>query len=327
MEGDALTSFIQRGPLYGSAVDPKQAFSLATWQEAGDLLSKSLGDESTPERIYWLYLPIYFWLLRLREAHLAAPGKPDGVRKPLVIGLSCPQGGGKTTLTNYLQELLGAKGITCAVASLDDFYVTREEQSNIANANAGNPLLQYRGNPGTQDLGLCLETLRKLSELGTAEGKPVPVPRFDKSAYGGLGDRAPVSTWPVISNVVDFVIIEGWCMGFTPASEEALHIPNLIPVNRALGEFAELYNALDAMLVVQLQDIQWVHPWRLEAEHKMIASGKPGMSDAEVEDFVSRFMPAYRQFTPQLYSQNPIGEKPLLRYYIDRNRVPCFPLQ
>jgi pantothenate kinase-related protein Tda10 len=37
-----------------------------------------------------------------------------------------------------------------------------------------------------------------------------------------------------------------------------------------------------------------VDRWRMEAETKMRAKGKGGMTDAEVVDFVDRYIPAYK---------------------------------
>lgn len=48
---------------------------------------------------------------------------------------------------------------------------------------------------------------------------------------------------------------------------------------------------------------QWVFKWRLQAEERMRASGKPGMTDAQIADFVARFMPAYKAYLPGLYSK------------------------
>lgn len=44
-----------------------------------------------------------------------------------------------------------------------------------------------------------------------------------------------------------------------------------------------------------------VYEWRAEAENKMRASGRPGMSEEEVRDFCSRYMPSYRAYLPGLY--------------------------
>ena len=64
------------------------------------------------------------------RAHREA-GRPGA----LAIGLSAPQGCGKTTLTNALVERFAADGLTCAVASIDDFYLPGAEQDALAAAN------------------------------------------------------------------------------------------------------------------------------------------------------------------------------------------------
>ena len=48
-----------------------------------------------------------------------------------------------------------------------------------------------------------------------------------------------------------------------------------------------------------------VYAWRLQAETAMRAAGRPGLSDAQVADFVARFMPAYEAYLPMLYSKGP----------------------
>jgi len=57
----------------------------------------------------------------------------------------------------------------------------------------------------------------------------------------------------------------------------------------------------DAWLVMALEDINYVFDWRLDAEHKMARAGKVGMTDAAVQDFVNRFMPAYMHYCPALH--------------------------
>lgn len=45
-----------------------------------------------------------------------------------------------------------------------------------------------------------------------------------------------------------------------------------------------------------------VFEWRAEAERRMREAGRPGMSEDQVRDFCSRYMPAYRAYLPGLYS-------------------------
>jgi len=71
-------------------------------------------------------------------------------------------------------------------------------------------------------------------------------------------------------------------------------------------------------------DPQWVFKWRQEAEVAMRAKGKPGMSDAQVEDFVRRYQPAYQAYLPGLYARGPTTAQAghLLLVEVDAGRSP-----
>src|SRR4051794_21654095 len=92
-----------------------------------------------------LILPVLEWLQRVIER---AP------RRPVIAGISAPQGAGKTTLVRQLIPLLGQRGLRAVALSIDDFYLRREEQLALAAANPGNPYLEHRGYPGTHDVML-----------------------------------------------------------------------------------------------------------------------------------------------------------------------------
>jgi D-glycerate 3-kinase len=74
--------------------------------------------------------------------------------------------------------------------------------------------------------------------------------------------------------------------------------------------------------------VQWVFGWRLQAEQRMRAAGKPGMTDAQIADFVSRYMPAYTAYLPGLYAQGPTTARAghTLMIEVDQSRAPV-PLQ
>jgi hypothetical protein len=85
-----------------------------------------------------------------------------------------------------------------------------------AQANPDNRLLQVRGNACTHDVALGSETLRALVAAAADEEGPgagaakgdgagVAVPRYDKAAHGGRGDRAPRDAWPRVRGPVDLV--------------------------------------------------------------------------------------------------------------------------
>ena len=58
---------------------------------------------------------------------------------------------------------------------------------------------------------------------------------------------------------------------------------DLVSINQKLRDYEAAWDAhVDAWLVVKVGSPKWVHRWRLQAEHAMHASGKPGMSDEQV---------------------------------------------
>eukprot|EP00966_Prymnesium_polylepis_P123936 2865973-Prymnesium_polylepis.1 len=54
----------------------------------------------------------------------------------------------------------------------------------------------------------------------------------------------------------------------------------------------DVWHALvDSWVVLAIDDPSVVFEWRLHAEHAMRASGRGGMSDEQVRDFVARYLP------------------------------------
>ena len=98
-------------------------------------MSQNFVDDKAP-------LCIPFILERL-EAHQAE--SPD---RPLIIGLNGMQGVGKTTLVAALAAALEKDGINTLICSIDDFYLSHEDQLSLARDHADNALMQHRGEPG-----------------------------------------------------------------------------------------------------------------------------------------------------------------------------------
>jgi D-glycerate 3-kinase len=268
-------------------------------------------------RIYRYYLPVFFWVRAQLDRHTQehSTNNPSTTPPPLVLGISAPQGCGKTTLTEQLTELFTHLGTNVAGVSIDDFYLTRKQQQALADANPGNRLLELRGNAGSHDLALGEACLRALRDCRSEE-QAVAVPRYDKSAFGGKGDRAPESEWPRVKGPVQLVLFEGWMLGFRPTNGDdeknnnaaltAEERRDLVPVDAALRGYKQSWDSfVDSWLVVRVGDPRWVFAWRLQAEQAMRASGKAGMSDEAIADFVSRYLPAYGAYLPSLYASGP----------------------
>eukprot|EP00245_Coleochaete_scutata_P008308 TRINITY_DN2502_c1_g1_i2.p1 TRINITY_DN2502_c1_g1~~TRINITY_DN2502_c1_g1_i2.p1 ORF type:complete len:454 (+),score=79.77 TRINITY_DN2502_c1_g1_i2:196-1557(+) len=331
-----LQAFIREGPLItkvGLASEVKG--KIREWAHLGQLLARQLGfdySQMTPsqkKRIYHYYLPTFWWCMKqldeFRAGKAAAAGQQRGSPPALVIGISAPQGCGKTTLVASLEYLFNSLGRRAAAVSIDDFYLTAAGQTALAEENAGNPLLELRGNAGSHDLDLGSRTLSALRNLGTP-GAKLKLPRYEKSARMGRGDRADPSKWPEVEGPVQVVLFEGWMLGFQPvASESATAIdPHLEEVNKRLAKYKLWDDEVDTWVVIQVGDPTWVYDWRLQAEVEMRASGRTGMTDEQVADFVSRYIPAYKAYLPGLYSKGPTTGRPghVLQLEIDQKRNP-----
>ena len=305
------------------------------WQAAGALLVARLrGSGDSPgwlgcvapwhvdtllhERVYQVYLPVFDWLKEMRRLTCERG-------RATLIGMQCLQGGGKTTICDCLELLARREGLNCVVASIDDFYKTHAELHALAQAHPDDVLLHGRGQPGTHDMVLLRGTLAQLRALPA--GESMWVPRYDKSAHAGQGDRAPRSKWQRVTGPVDLVVLEGWCLGFRstqqPRGTGPRCPPNMRNVDAYLAEFDETYAQLDAFVVVQAICAKYVYAWREQAERERRVRGEGAMDAEQVVKFVGRYYPSYEQYLPQLYVTSPCAEDRTLRYWIDENRRPC----
>ena len=281
-------TFAASGPAF-HALRQLGALDWDLWRIAADRLEHDLaGAADLPRRIHHLYIPVFLFAVAQARA---------STKRPVFVGIQAPQGGGKTTLVSHVLALLSEAGLRGTGVSIDDFYLTRQEQLALADAHPGNPYLEHRGYPGTHDIDLGVSTLGALAALGPGASERVArVPVYDKSAHGGRGDRAPSDRWRDVASPLDLVFVEGWMFGFTPVPMEALGDPYLVEPNRALANYDRWYRLLDAFVVLRATDPKFVLKWRVEAEEKMAAQGKPALSRAAIEDYVRRFLPAYARY-------------------------------
>ena len=225
----------------------------------------------------------------------------DAAQKQLnavyVQGILGGQGTGKSTLASMLHLLLGLLGHRSVSLSIDDLYLTYRERVALAKQD---PRLVWRGPPGTHDVALGLRTLQRLTGLAS---EPVAVPRFDKSQYEGQGDR----TEPLIVSSPTIVLFEGWFVGVQPLPEAVINADTFVfpsPIasagdrqfsrdcNHKLREYSPLWDYLHSLVVLRPGDYRLSLQWRQDAEHKMIAAGRPGLSPDEIASFVTYFWKA-----------------------------------
>ena len=230
------------------------------------------------------YLPLSEWIYSIYSKDF----------KTKIIGLSGGQGAGKSTITGILKLILKKKyGLNICVFSIDDFYKTKNERLRMSKKK--HPLFITRGVPGTHDIALLNQIIRKLKQK---KFRTVLIPKFDKSK----DDRYRKNKWQKIKIKPDIIIFEGWCVGTTHQNNNELKRPlNLIEkkydenlkwrktVNNLIKKrYKNIFNKIDKLVFLKVPHFNYIIKWRWLQEQKMklTTKSKKTMSKTEVKEFI-----------------------------------------
>lgn len=193
---------------------------------------------------------------------------------------------------------------------------------SLASKYPDNPLIQYRGQPSTHDIGLGISVL---SDLRNRISTRIPV--YKKSAHNGLGDRLDYDQWSIIDRnealAVQIVILEGWCIGFRALSDVDLlckwrsavelkeqgtgfsrlgycSLQNVRHVNDALKGYDDMTNSLDILIHIDATNASYAYDWRLDQETNLRDATGSGMSPDQIRKFVDAYYPSYELYIEQL---------------------------
>lgn len=237
------------------------------------------------------------------------------LQRPFIQGILGGQGTGKTTTCKVISLILSHLKHRSLSLSIDDLYKTYQARLILQQQD---PRLIWRGPPGTHDIDLGLNLLDNILQRQTT----ITVPRFDKSLYSGAGDRINPQT---VENI-DIVLFEGWFVGVYPINSTVFNAPPLPIVteadkafardmNEKLHDYLPLWQRLDSLIVLYPKDYRLSLEWRKQAENKMKASGKTGMTDLEIEEFVNYF---WKALHPELFIK-PLTKSPSVNLVIEIN--------
>ncbi|WP_009630712.1 kinase [Synechocystis sp. PCC 7509] len=238
--------------------------------------------------------------------------------KPLIQGILAAQGTGKSTLAAILKLILGEMGYRTICLSLDDLYKTYRDRLILQQQD---PRLVWRGPPGTHDLDLGLKVLEALHQVNS--DAIIQLPRFDKSAFNGAGDRGNSEA----ITRADIILFEGWFVGvrlIDPVVFDTAPPPIVTDsdrqfardMNAKLQDYLPLWEQIDRLILLYPLDYRWSLGWRQQAEHQAIALGKKGMSDEELEQFVNYF---WRSLHPELFIKPSIWVDVVIEINSDRS--------
>ncbi|KAI9291874.1 P-loop containing nucleoside triphosphate hydrolase protein [Neoconidiobolus thromboides FSU 785] len=268
----------------------------------------------------------------------------NACKLPMLIGISGLQGSGKSTITKNLYTCLTASpyNLKTAILSLDDFYLTYNDQLQLSKSLPISKLFEFRGNPGTHDLDLLYDTLEKLS---MKEENTVKVPLYNKYLHQGKGDRVAKEEWMEFKTPVDLILIEGWMLGFKGREVEEVEniiknqkgdevllnqlktgynsaeyrkyqLEELIQLNTNLNGYQKLFHQIDDFIVLKGKKLEFVFDWREQQERNGEKKKEDGLNKDQVRQFVQRFLPAYELYLNDFYDK----VKPALVLELDENR-------
>ena len=229
-----------------------------------------------------------------RWAVEAISQKLKEVERPLIIALSGAQGSGKSTQSARWAQELQERGHPGLVLSLDDFYLPKENRLSLA--ASVHPLSATRGPPGTHDTQRLISVLETIAERSVAS---LELPVFSKAD----DDRVTDQVHKIGS--LDWVIVEGWCMGISRARINAQELQCLI-FQEAKAEAWRAWvqasidrdwSRLDALcdwsIYLRISEFESIVDarWRQEEALKRTSGRSQFKSRDEVRAFVSLYEP------------------------------------
>jgi len=246
-------------------------------------------------------IPLCFWII-----------KKASKKRPYFVGLAGGQGTGKTTISSLIKIILERYfKLKVFRISIDDFYKTRKERTNLSKRI--HPMLLTRGVPGTHDVNMMLNFFRKAK---SKQFKRLKLPTFNKA----VDDRFNKKDWYNLKYRPDVIIFEGWCVGAKPEKNSTLKkmINSMEKVNdqkqiwrkyvnqQLKLKYKKLYTQLNCLIYLKAKNFSLLQKWRLKQERKLwLKSKKKSNLKIMSTGDVLNFMQTYQRITQNMFRYMP----------------------
>ena len=233
--------------------------------------------------------------------------RAEATNRPIIVGLNGAQGSGKSTLSEFLAEVLPTFfGVDCHVLSIDDFYLSKAQRRKLGAAI--HPLLATRGVPGTHD---CVRLREALEGCSTYSSGEIALPIFDKLK----DDRTRKVRKIKVGAKPAVILLEGWCVGIpaqtsldlaVPASSFEFSNDNVGTWRNYVNEqltttYAEIFTRLDYLSMLKPPCFEAVLDWRVEQEVRSVAKRRAASGDDSIKGMnvkqVAEFVENFRRLT------------------------------
>ena len=246
-------------------------------------------------------IPLCFWII-----------KKASKKRPYFVGLAGGQGTGKTTISSLIKIILERYfKLKVFRISIDDFYKTRKERTNLSKRI--HPMLLTRGVPGTHDVNMMLNFFRKAK---SKQFKRLKLPTFNKA----VDDRFNKKDWYNLKYKPDVIIFEGWCVGAKSEKNSTLKktINSMEKVNdqkqiwrkyvnqQLKLKYKKLYTQLNCLIYLKAKNFSLLQKWRLKQERKLwLKSKKKSNLKIMSTGDVLNFMQTYQRITQNMFRSMP----------------------